>query len=98
LQEGMLFHHLMGEQGDPYLSPSLLAFDSRQRLDGFLAALQVVIERHDILRTAIHWEGLDAALQVVLRQAPLAVQEVALDPQQGDAAQQLMARFDARSY
>ena len=28
LQEGILFHHLMGEQGDAYLLPMLLAFDA----------------------------------------------------------------------
>ena len=29
LQEGILFHHLMGGDGDPYLLPSLMSFDSR---------------------------------------------------------------------
>ena len=40
LQEGILFHHLLAAEGDAYLQPNLLAFDSRERLDGFLAALQ----------------------------------------------------------
>jgi len=39
LQEGILFHHLLAAQGDAYVLPSLLAFDSRERLEGFVAAL-----------------------------------------------------------
>jgi Condensation domain/TubC N-terminal docking domain len=57
LQEGILFHHLLETEGDVYLSPSLLSFDTRARLDRFLQALQAVIDRHDILRTAVMWDG-----------------------------------------
>ncbi|WP_319929101.1 non-ribosomal peptide synthetase [Xenorhabdus santafensis] len=71
LQEGMLFHHQLQTQGDIYLLRHLLAFDSRQRLDAFLVALQCVIDRHDILRTAFYWQGLSQPVQVVWRQAPL---------------------------
>ncbi|MCF1496574.1 hypothetical protein FS834_29855, partial [Agrobacterium vitis] len=51
LQEGVLFHHLMGGEGDVYLVSGMLAFDSRDRLQGFLVALEAAIARHDILRT-----------------------------------------------
>ncbi|PHM76096.1 Amino acid adenylation [Xenorhabdus cabanillasii JM26] len=71
LQEGILFHYLMQAQGDTYLLQSMLAFDTREKLDIFLNALQQVIDRHDILRTAICWQGLTQAVQVVWRQASL---------------------------
>ena len=58
LQEGILFHHLMEPKGIPTWCRSLMAFDTRERLDGFLIALQAVIDRHDILRTAVVWEGI----------------------------------------
>ncbi|WP_187650879.1 non-ribosomal peptide synthetase, partial [Xenorhabdus indica] len=73
LQEGILFHHQLQEQGDVYLLNSLIAFDSRARLDDFLGALQQVIDRHDILRTAICWQELSQPVQVVWRQAPLSI-------------------------
>jgi amino acid adenylation domain-containing protein len=99
LQEGILFHHLMASEGDPYLMDMLLAFADRERLDAYLLAFQKIIDRHDILRTAVLWEGLPEPVQVVWRRAPLTAQEVTLDQQQGgDAAAGLRARFDPRSH
>ncbi|HEV2222364.1 MAG TPA: amino acid adenylation domain-containing protein, partial [Candidatus Acidoferrales bacterium] len=98
LQEGILFHHLMGGEGDPYLLAMLFSFDSRARLDNYLAAMQAVIDRHDILRTAVQWEGLSEPVQVVWRHAPLPVEELELDQVTGDIAEQLYARFNPRSF
>ncbi|XSS66377.1 non-ribosomal peptide synthase/polyketide synthase [Pseudomonas sp. B11] len=98
LQQGMLYHHLSAEQGDPYLLQSQYAFDSRERLEQFTEALQYVIKRHDILRTTVLWESLDEPVQVVLRKAALVSEEVHLDPRDGDVLTQLQGRFDARHY
>lgn len=57
LQEGILFHHLFDEAGDPYLQCGHLSFTHRQTLDRYLEAIQHVVERHDILRTAFIWQG-----------------------------------------
>ncbi|HEY7767794.1 non-ribosomal peptide synthase/polyketide synthase [Longimicrobium sp.] len=98
LQEGILFHHLLSRDGDPYLMSSVAQFDTRARLDRYMAALQAVIDRHDVLRTAMAAEGLREPVQVVWRRAPLPVEEVELDAEAGDAAQQLWRRRDPRHY
>ncbi|HDS1681406.1 TPA: amino acid adenylation domain-containing protein, partial [Pseudomonas putida] len=100
LQEGILYHHLSAEQGDPYLLQTRLAFDSVERLLAWAGALQQVIDRHDILRTAVHWQGLAQPLQVVWRAAELAVCEVDDLPDEPGASriEQLHARFDARHH
>jgi amino acid adenylation domain-containing protein len=98
LQEGILFHHLMEGKGDPYLVASQVRFDSRARLDSYLESMQAVIDRHDILRTAVIWEGLEEPVQVVWRKAALQVEDVELDPMGGDVGEQLYACFDPRQH
>jgi amino acid adenylation domain-containing protein len=98
LQEGILFHYLMGGEGDPYLLAFLWSFDSRQRMDSYVEAIESVINRHDILRTAVMWEGLAEPVQVVMRRAALPVEELKLEPASMDSASTLYARFDPRRY
>ncbi|AKJ30063.1 non-ribosomal peptide synthetase [Caldimonas brevitalea] len=88
LQEGIWFHHMLNEQQDVYVLPALLSFDSRERLDAFARALQSVIDRHDVMRTAVVWRGLSQPVQVVWRQADVSVQTLQL--QAGEDAQQVL--------
>ncbi|MCK0546005.1 amino acid adenylation domain-containing protein, partial [Pseudomonas syringae pv. aptata] len=96
LQEGILYHHIAAVEGDPYLQYALFSFDSIERLHSFAQALQGVIARHDILRTAVLWERLEAPVQVVWREAPLGLDELVLDPACGDISEQLIKRLDPR--
>ncbi|MBQ0927082.1 non-ribosomal peptide synthase/polyketide synthase [Saccharopolyspora endophytica] len=96
LQEGLFFHHrLHAENGtdDPYLVRYVLRFDTRALLEAFLAAWPRVIERHEVLRTGLVWEGLPHPVQVVHRHVELPVTEVELDAAD-DGAERLLALAD----
>ena len=100
LQEGILFHHMLQQQGDAYIISHTLGFDSRERLERFIASLNHVIQRHDILRTAVLWGGLAEPVQVVYRQAPLQLEwfECGTEAATVDVVEQLNAQVDARQY
>jgi amino acid adenylation domain-containing protein len=102
LQEGILFHHLLGGEGDTYLLRLVVAFDGESRMRAFVDLLQQVIDRHDILRSTVHWEGLAQPVQVVHRRAPLPVVDVATRPEDAvlpqflDATDPRRLRLDVR--
>ncbi len=103
LQEGILFHHLLQAQGDAYVTPCLLAFDSEARLRGFVDSFNQVVARHDILRTAVLWEGLGEPVQVVQRQAAVRLEwlEASLATEAAtplDVAERLAACVDPRHH
>ncbi|MDP9897429.1 amino acid adenylation domain-containing protein [Variovorax boronicumulans] len=97
MQEGMLFHHLLQAEGDAYITLNCVAFDSRERLERFIASFNEVIARHDILRTAVLWEDLDEPVQVVYRQAELTLQWLEVAPGE-DALARLNAFVDPGRY
>ncbi|WP_075342809.1 non-ribosomal peptide synthetase [Tenacibaculum agarivorans] len=85
LQEGMYFHYLMSNknEGDPYVSQSLLSFPSKEKCTFFIEALQFIVNRHDVLRTCFISEGLPHAVQVVLREAKLSLEYLNIDTSKG---------------
>lgn len=95
MQDGILFHHMLAKEGDPYLLVAQMAFADHETVERYLGAVQKVVDRHDILRTAFVWEGMSRAAQVVWRQAPLSVIDIVLDPADGPITEQLSRRFDS---
>jgi amino acid adenylation domain-containing protein len=88
LQEGILFHHSVNAQaGDPYVVPFVLCVESKERLAQLVTALQRVIDRHDVLRTAFHWQELPQPVQVVYREAVLQPEHVRFDAARSVAEQ-----------
>jgi amino acid adenylation domain-containing protein/non-ribosomal peptide synthase protein (TIGR01720 family) len=68
MQQGMLFHSLLGQGSGDYINQMRLDVESvdPQR---FRAAWQAVVDAHDILRTGFFWQGdLAQPVQIVQRQ------------------------------
>ncbi|KAG9578483.1 hypothetical protein KCV01_g16546, partial [Aureobasidium melanogenum] len=98
LQDGILFHHLLAEEGDPYLLVTQLVFTDRDGLDRFVDAVQRVVARHDILRTAFVWDQVSEPAQVVWRTAKVPVSAWTFDPEAGPIAEQLRVKVDPRHH
>ncbi|MFB8047823.1 amino acid adenylation domain-containing protein [Streptomyces rubiginosohelvolus] len=93
-QEGILFHHLLDPDSDPYLVSVLLVADDEAACDRFTRALQRLIDRHDVLRTAVLTADLPEPVQVVHRTARLEVERTLLDRDRDaeEQARDLLAR------
>ncbi|HEY6923334.1 MAG TPA: amino acid adenylation domain-containing protein, partial [Steroidobacteraceae bacterium] len=93
LQEGMLFHHVLnGKGGDTYVIGLVFCVSSLDRLEQLMTALQEIVDRHDMLRTAVLWQQLPHPVQVVYRRAKLPVERLDLDPAR-DPIEQLRERM-----
>jgi len=95
LREGLLVHAMQSGGSDPYVLRSVTRFANRERLDAFVAALGELSRRHAVLRSSIAWEGLDAPLQVVWREAPPALEEVAIAAGGAELTRRLLLLADA---
>ena len=93
LQEGILFHHLLNESFDTYILPSLFILKDKNRLNDLVNALQYVINRHDVLRTSIHWEGIEQAVQIVHKEVEFVAKEIKVDQTQ-DIKKQLLSKME----
>ncbi|GAB2444441.1 non-ribosomal peptide synthase/polyketide synthase [Streptomyces incanus] len=67
LQEGMLFHRLVGGPDDVYVDQAALLLDGVADPHAFAAAWQRVTDRTPALRTRVVWEDVPVPLQVVHR-------------------------------
>ncbi|MCM2461141.1 non-ribosomal peptide synthase/polyketide synthase [Pseudomonas sp. CG7] len=68
MQQGMLFHSLLGQGSGDYINQMRLDVDGLDP-QRFRAAWQAVVDAHDILRTGFFWQGdLEQPVQIVQRQ------------------------------
>jgi amino acid adenylation domain-containing protein/non-ribosomal peptide synthase protein (TIGR01720 family) len=76
MQQGMLFHSLYEQQGGDYINQMCVDVQGLD-VERFREAWQAAIDRHEILRTGFVWQGpLQQPVQVVLRQASLALMQL----------------------
>ncbi|KUL63367.1 non-ribosomal peptide synthetase [Streptomyces sp. NRRL S-1521] len=85
LQEGMLFHRLVGGDDDVYVDQAALLLEGVSDPDALALAWQRVTDRTPALRTSVVWEGVPVPLQVVHRRVEVPVLQ--LDWRELDAAE-----------
>ncbi|MDQ0273779.1 non-ribosomal peptide synthetase, partial [Cytobacillus purgationiresistens] len=67
LQEGILYHHLMDNTSKSYLEQMVLSIKGVIEPHILERALQLIIDRHEVLRTIFKSKKLERPLQVVLK-------------------------------
>ena len=71
LQEGMLFHTLCAPSEHFYFEQFSVPLLGTIDVVAFRRAWQYVVDRHAVLRSAFHWEGISKPLQVVFHRIDL---------------------------
>lgn len=74
MQSGMLFHTVYEPESRLYFEQVVIPFDAAIDVEKFSRAWDSVAEANPVLRTSIHWEDLDKAVQVVERDARITVE------------------------
>ncbi len=92
-QQGMLFHSLSAPDSGVYRVQLCLTLKGGLDQTTLHQAWQDVIQQHSILRTAFQWEGIEKPLQVVYRQAQVALQALDWQDWSPIEQQQQLAAF-----
>ena len=67
MQEGMLFHYLMGQQKDHYFEQLSLGCWGEIDMGIFTAAWQAVVDTNEALRSVFRWEEMDKPIRIILK-------------------------------
>ncbi|MEU8827139.1 non-ribosomal peptide synthase/polyketide synthase [Streptomyces sp. NPDC048636] len=73
LQEGMLFHRLVGDEEDVYLDQATLILDGVSDPRAFADAWQETVDRTPVLRGGVVWEDVERPVQIIRRQVTVPV-------------------------
>src|SRR5438552_73152 len=73
MQQGMLFHSLYAPEGGVYIVQVVCTVCGKLNTAAFEQSWQRIVARHPILRTAFFWEVLDKPVQIVFRNAKVAL-------------------------
>ena len=76
LQHGILFHTLSAPDSGVYVEQAYLTLGGHLDRDAFWRAWQGVVDRHPVLRSTFHWDGINKPVQTVHRSVPLPRHEV----------------------
>jgi amino acid adenylation domain-containing protein len=76
LQLGFFFLKRYAPDSGEYFNQYSVRLDGVLDADAFAKAWQRVVERHQVLRTGFHWEGLEQPVQVVHREVKLPLEQL----------------------
>src|SRR5688572_23428980 len=76
LQEGLLFHSVEDRAAAFYVDQVVYRLIGDLDLDLFAKAWDLLTERHAVLRTSFHWEGISELVQVVHASATVPVEVI----------------------
>ncbi len=71
LQEGLLFHSLYAPGAGMYVGQLAIHLVGELDVAALAGAIQRLVDHHPILRTSLHWRGLERPLQAVHRAAAI---------------------------
>jgi amino acid adenylation domain-containing protein len=69
MQAGMLFHALLNSRSDAYFEQTTLVIRGRFDVNLWKKSWQILVQRHDILRTVFSYKKTEHPLQIVLKQS-----------------------------
>ncbi len=65
LQQGILFHSLLSPESAVYNIQMNFTLEGELDVDALEQSWKLIVTRHDVLRTAFVWEGVEKPYQVV---------------------------------
>src|SRR5215831_14867509 len=73
LQRGMLFHTIYAPASRVFVEQESFPLYGPINIPAFVRAWQKLVERHPVLRSSFHWEGIEKPVQVVHRHVQLPI-------------------------
>ncbi|MCH2195467.1 non-ribosomal peptide synthetase [Kordia sp.] len=73
MQEGILFYSLLNKNSNAYINQICFDITGELDIENFKEAWKKVIQKHGILRTSFHLEGLTIPVQCVQKSVPLPI-------------------------
>ena len=93
MQRGMLFHTLLAPESGGYVEQMVIDLEEAVDAHRFQEAWNAAANRHEVLRAAFRWEGLDDPVQSFAAQVTLPWQEVDLRPLSSSAQNERLENF-----
>ena len=96
MQKGMLYHYMIDKSTNEYIEQMRIHIKSRHLdIDIFENSVNMIIERHDALRSVFIYENVDHPRQVVLKEKSIKVKFFDLSTLQEEEKQRILNSHSA---